>query len=94
MQETFLAKKDLEKLNSLSDNFHGAGESTTDLGMVIVSGRILQGVAILQNKYDSLINVVRLGVDWCIAIHVTDNDKEFILLNMYTPYECHQRMNI
>lgn len=47
--------------NSLSDNFHGAGESTTDFGMEIVRGRIPGCVAILwKKKLDSLINMVRL----------------------------------
>ena len=72
MPETFLAKQDLEKLNSLNDNFHGAGESTTDFGMGIVRGRISGGVAILWNKnLDSSINVVRLCANWCIAIQFT-----------------------
>ena len=31
VQETFLAKQDLEGLNSIHTNSHGVGESTTDL---------------------------------------------------------------
>ena len=31
VQETFLPKQDLEGLNSLHEDFYGAGESTTDL---------------------------------------------------------------
>lgn len=31
LQETWLAKQDLDKLNALHKDFHGAGESTTDL---------------------------------------------------------------
>ena len=88
LQETFLAKQDLDQLNCLNDNFHGAGESTTDLSLGIVRGRIPGGVAILWNKrLDSMINVIRLGVDWCIAIHLVQDDKECIILNVYTPYE-------
>ena len=45
LQETFLAKQDLDKLNAVNDNFHVAGESTTDL-----RGRIPGGVAILCTK--------------------------------------------
>lgn len=75
LQETFLAKQDLKGLNSISDSFHGAGESTTDLSLGIKRGRIPGGVAILWNKkLDSAINVIRLGVDWCIAIHLTQRD--------------------
>lgn len=67
LQETFLAKQDLEGLNSISASFLGAGESTTDLSLGIKRGRISGGVAILWNKkLDSAINVIRFGVDWCI----------------------------
>lgn len=89
LQETFLTKQDLNGLNSISDRFHGAGESTTDLSLGIKKGRIPGGVAILWNKsLDSAINVIRLSVDWCIAIQVTQGDKKFIILNIYLPYEC------
>ena len=89
LQETFLAKQDLKKLNSISESFHGAGESTTDLSLGIKRVIIPGGVAILWNKkLDSAINVIRLGVVWCIAIHFTQRDKELIILNTYTPYEC------
>lgn len=81
-----------ESLNSLNDNFHGARWwPTTDLGMGIVRCRISGDVAVLWNKkLDSLINVVRLGADWCIVIQFTQIDMEFIILNVYTSYECHQ----
>ena len=53
LQETWLPKQDLDKLNVLNKDFHGAGESTTDLSTKIVRGRIPGGVAILWNKkYD------------------------------------------
>lgn len=91
LQETFFMKEDLEKLNSINDHFHGAGESTTGNGMEIVRGRIPGGVTILWNKkLDNLINVIRLDVNWCITIQFTYKDKEFVILNVYTPYECHQ----
>lgn len=50
IQGTFLPKQDLEKLNSINDNFHGDGESTTHNGMGIVRGRISGGVNSLWNK--------------------------------------------
>lgn len=43
LQETFLAKQDLDKLNSVHSDFHGAGESTTDLSTKLVRGRIPGG---------------------------------------------------
>lgn len=36
LQETFSAKQDLDKLNSVNSNSHGAGESTTDLSLELV----------------------------------------------------------
>ena len=63
IQETWMAKQDLDKLNSLHPNFHGAGESTTDFSTKIVRGRIAGGVAILWNvKYDSMVKVLRLRI--------------------------------
>ena len=59
VQETFLAKQDLDRLT----HFNGAGESTTDLSTKIIQSRITGGVAILRNKkYDQLVNVLRLDV--------------------------------
>ena len=88
LQETFLSKQDLGKLNSFNDNFHGAGESTTDLSLGLVKGRIAGGVAILWHKnLDPVINVIRLEVDWCIAVQIKIGNKESTILNVYTPYE-------
>ena len=50
IQETFLAKQDLEHLNMINGCFHGVGESTTDLCAKVIRGRIPGGVAILWNK--------------------------------------------
>lgn len=67
------------------------GESTSELSMGTVCGRIPGGVAIFcHEKYDPLISVIRLKVDWCIAIKVEHNKSVFIILNVYTPYECCQ----
>ena len=85
VQETFLSKQDLVGLNSIHKDFHGAGESTTDLSTKITRGRIPGGVATLWNKkYDQLVNVVRLDVDWAIGLEFSCNDKRFIILNVYT----------
>lgn len=83
-----MSKQELDKLNSVNVDFHGAGESTTDLSLGIVQGRIPGGVAIMwHKKYDRVISVIRLKVNWCIGIKVTINNNVFIVLNVYTPYE-------
>lgn len=43
----------------------------------------------MEKKLDSLVKVIRLDVNWCIAIQITYQDKNFIILNVYAPYECH-----
>lgn len=94
IQESWLAKQDLDKLNNLHPDFHGVGESTTDLSMKIVRGRIAGGVAILWNmKFDSMVKVVRLNVDWAIGLEVNCNGKIFIILNIYTPYESYDHVD-
>lgn len=45
VQETFLAKQDLELLNCTRSDFHGSRESTTDLSANLSRGRIPGGVA-------------------------------------------------
>ncbi len=50
LQETFLAIQDLDKLNTVNNDFHGAGESTTDLNTRILRGRIPGGVAIFGTR--------------------------------------------
>lgn len=91
LQETFLSKQDFGQLSSLNPDFHGAGEATTDLSMGIVRGRIPWGVVILWRKQlDPLINAIRVDADWCIAIHYTHNNKEFVIMNVYTSFECDQ----
>ena len=88
LQETFLSKQDLGRLSSFNDNFLGAGESSTDLSLRTVRGRIPGGVAILWHKrLDPLVTVIRLDVDWCIGVRFNVNNREFVILNVYTPFE-------
>ncbi|XP_026016954.1 uncharacterized protein LOC113018106 [Astatotilapia calliptera] len=88
LQETWLSKQDLGKLNCLNASFLGVGESTTDLSTAIVRGRIPGWVAVLwDKKIDPVIKPIRLDVDWCIGIQYTQNNSSFIILNIYTPYE-------
>lgn len=88
LQETWLPKQDLDRLNVLHKDFHGAGESTTDLSTKIVRGRIPGGVAILWNKkYDPIVSVTRLGVDWAIGLEINVDNKRMVIINIYMPYE-------
>ncbi len=78
-----MAKQDLDKLNTRHKNFHGAGESTTDLSTRMVRSRIGGGVPILWHiKYDPLMKVVRLNADWAIGLEFKYNEKKFTNLNV------------
>lgn len=91
VQEMFLAKQDLERLNSIHRDFHGAGESTLDLSAKVVQGSIPEGVATMWNKkYDQLVNVVRLGVDWAVGIEPCCIGNKLLICNVYMPCECIQ----
>lgn len=73
------------------DVIHGAGESTTDYSSGIIRGRIPGWVAIMWSKrLDLCIDVLRLDVHWCIGVQFSHNGREFIILNVYTPFECTQ----
>lgn len=86
-----LGTERLDKLNTVHNVFHGTGESTTDLSAGIVRGRIPGGVATLWRKdCDPLISVIRLEVDWCVAIKDVHNMNVFIIINVYTPHDCHR----
>lgn len=64
-------------------------ENLVDLSMGIVRGQIAGGMAFLwHNKIDSFVNIVRTLIDWCIAIKL--ENREFVILNIHTPYECAQ----
>lgn len=41
-------------------------------------------------KLASVINIIRVDVDWCFAVWVKCNNKEFVIRNVYTPYERQQ----
>lgn len=89
VQDTFLSEQDVDKLNIVINDLYGVGESTTDLSMGILRGRIPGGVGVFwHKKYEPLISVIRLDVNSCIGIKVEHN--VFIILNVYTPYECCQ----
>ena len=91
LQETWLPKQDLDRLNVLHKDFHGAGESTTDLSTRIMRGRIPGGVAILWNKkYDPIVSVTRLNVDWAIGLDINIDNKRMLIINVYMPCESTQ----
>lgn len=37
---------------------------------------------------DTVVNVIRLDVNWCIAIKLSRAEKDILILNVYAPYKC------
>lgn len=58
----------------------------------LIKGRIAGGVAILWNrKYDPMVKVIRLNVDWAMGLDIHFNGKKIsILIYIYTPYESYE----
>ncbi len=91
LKETFLSKQDLGNLTLLMTIFTVLAHPQPDLTMGMVRGRISGGVATLwHKKLDSVINIIKVDVDWCFGVRVSCSSKELIILNVYAPYECHQ----
>ena len=52
-----------------------------------------EGWTFWWKKYDPLISVICLEVDWARAIKVGHEEGTFIILDIYTPYESCQNEN-
>lgn len=84
LDEMFLEKQDLAKWNTVHDDFSCVEESIPDLSSGLVRGRTW------RRGYPGSVNVLSLDVDWRTGVKFSHNGIEFILLNVYTPYECTQ----
>ena len=77
-------------LNTLHKNFHGIGDATVDTRDKIVHGHAPGGVAILwHTRIEPLIKELHLNVNWAVGIEINIDNKRIVILNVYTPYECH-----
>ena len=90
VQETWLAKQELEICNSLHDDFLAASVAKVDFSKGILVGRPHGGVSIFYNrrlaKY--VTPVYFSNCDWCVGIKVQFDRTCFTLFNVYLPYEC------
>ena len=58
--------------------------------MILLPVAICTVIFVTHKELDSLVTVIRLDVDWCIGLKVVHDKNVFIILNVYTPYECHK----
>ena len=94
LQETWLTKQELGGLNSLHNDFHGIGESTTDNRDKIIHGHPPGGVAILWNiTIEHLIKELRFNENWVVGIEINIGDRKIVIINVYTPCDSYANEN-
>ena len=84
LQETWLAKQELELLNGLHEDYSGFGTAKGDYANGIITGRKCWGTAILYSN----ICGIDLKYDWCSGIRIQSGDSATVVINVYLPYEC------
>ena len=76
LQETWLAKQELELLNDLHEDYSGFGTAKCDYANGIITGRKSGGTAILwKTSLDSNICGIDLKYDWCSGIRIQSGDS-------------------
>ena len=72
----------------IDPEFHCVGVSTTDHSDGIFHGHIPGGTTILwRNSLDKNIKCIDMGQNRGHAIEVSLNNKQFVLINVYLPYQ-------
>ena len=88
LQETWLSKQDLNCLNTLHVDFHGVGAATVDYRDGLRRGHNPGGVAIMWRKcLDASVEVLTYEVDWLTGIQISHDNKNYVILCVYMPYE-------
>ena len=88
LQETWLSKQELNCLNTLHTDFHGSGVATVDYRDGLRRGHNPGGVAIMWRKrFDSCVEVLNFDTDWLTGIKLSQNNKTYVILCVYMPYE-------
>lgn len=89
LQETWFSKQDLSAINSLHPDYYGVGTSSCDYSDGLVTGHPPGGLAILWKKHlQTHIKPLNTSCDWCIAIELNVDQKRFVIMNIYLPYQC------
>ena len=88
LQETWMFKQDLGCLNDLHTDFFGFGTSTVDLSKGLCMGHAPGGVAILvREALQSCFEPLQLDLDWCCGAKFRIDNKTFLIINVYLPYQ-------
>ena len=83
LQETWLFKHDLSKLNQFLPNFYGTGVSTTNAADGIPSGHPPGGVAVLwRRELNKVVKPLNLGYDWLSGMSIINDDGNTSLTSL------------
>ena len=94
IQEHWLSKQTLEKLNCIDGNFRSCGVSPVDSGSGLLTGRPYGGVGILwHTSLDTIVSPLKLDYDWMCGITVNTGLQKFNVLSVYLPYQCNENVD-
>ena len=89
LQELMLTKQECMLLNSCHSEYYGYGVSPVDATLGVISGRPYGGFGFLWKKcFDASVSVNEFEFDWLCGIKICDGTKEYVLINVYLPYDC------
>ena len=84
-----IAKQECMLLNSCHSDYYGYGVTPVDATLGIISGRHRGGVGFQWKKgLDANVSIMEYELDWLCGIKICDGKKEYVLINVYLPYEC------
>ena len=93
IQETWLAKQELDSLNSLSNSFNAFGISKINYENGLTVGRNSGGVAFLWSKQlhnEFIVDTLDFHDDWLAGLELIkkSDGAKYLLINAYLPYKC------
>lgn len=101
LQETWLAKQELDSLNCLYPDAQGFGASKINFEDGLVIGRKSGGVACLwKNELEQLFHIKPLtyDLDWMVGMELVSLDKtsiaSYLFINVYLPYKCDENLEL
>ena len=89
IQETWLAKQELDLANNLHSNFLATSVAKVDFSEGLLIGRPHGGVSIFyKHSLSRFVTPIYFeNCDWCIAIKFKCESTSFTIFNVYLPYE-------
>ena len=89
LQETWLAKQELDLANNLHTEFLAASVAKVDFSEGLLIGRPHGGVSIFYKRSLSrfVTPIYFQNCDWCVAIKCRYGSTSFTIFNVYLPYE-------